>query len=95
MPSIDIQHPHQLSVPQARVIIEQLASRMREKFDIEGRWQGDTLHISRPGLTGTIAVLDRAILVNARLGLMLSPLRSTVEQEIRRKLMEHFGASAA
>ena len=90
MPSIDIHRPHRLPLADARAVVEQVATRMREKFDLEGHWEGDTLLFSRPGLKGRIAVAADAIHVRAELGLLLSPLKGTIEQEIRRKLDEHF-----
>lgn len=90
MPSIDIHRTHHLPLPEARAVVEKVAARMHEKFDLEGRWQGDTLHFSRPGVNGRIAVSDDAIRVHAELGLLLAPLKGMVEQEIRRKLDEHF-----
>ena len=90
MPKIDIRRPHQLPITAARAVVEQIAARMHEKFGMEGRWQDDTLLFSRPGVSGSIAVGSDAIQVRAELGLMLAPLKGMVEQEIRRKLDEHF-----
>jgi len=90
MPSIDIRRPHQLPLAEARAVVDQVASRMREKFGIDGQWQGDTLNFSRSGVSGSIAVESDAIQVRAQLGMMLAPLKGMVEQEIRRKLDEHF-----
>jgi len=90
MPKIAIHRPHQLSIQEARAVVDQVAARMHEKLGVEGQWQGDTLRFSRPGVSGTIAVSSDAIQVNAELGLMLAPLKGMVEQEIRRKLDEHF-----
>lgn len=90
MPKIDIRRPHQLPVAEARAVVDQVAARMREKFGMEGRWQDDTLLFSRPGVSGSIAVGSDAIQVRAELGLLLAPLKGLVEQEIRRKLDEHF-----
>ena len=90
MPSIEIRRPHQLSITEARAVVDKVAARMQEKFGMSGQWQGDTLGFSRPGVSGTIAVGSDAILVQAQLGMMLSPLKGMIEQEIRRKLDEHF-----
>lgn len=90
MPKIDIRRPHQLPIAEARAVVDQVAARMREKFGMEGRWQDDTLLFSRPGVSGSIAVDSDAIQVKAELGLMLTPLKGMIEQEIRRKLDEHF-----
>jgi putative polyhydroxyalkanoate system protein len=90
MPSIHIRRPHQLPIAEARARVEQVAARMQEKFGLAGEWQGDTLGFSRPGVTGSIAVEREAIEVRAQLGMMLTPLKGVVEQEIRRKLEELF-----
>jgi putative polyhydroxyalkanoate system protein len=90
MPKIDIRRPHQLSIAEARAVVDQVAARMHEKFGMDGRWQDDILLFSRPGVSGSIAVGSDAIQVKAELGLLLAPLKGLVEQEIRRKLDEHF-----
>jgi len=90
MPTIDIRRPHQLSIAEARAVVDKVAARMHEKFGMDGQWQGDTLRFSRSGVSGTIAVGGDAIEVKAQLGLMLAPLKGMIEQEIRRKLDEHF-----
>jgi len=90
MPSIDIRRPHSLSPAEARAVVEQVATRMHEKFGMEGQWQGDTLKFTRPGVNGSIAIGAAEIHVSAELGMLLSPLKGMIEQEIRRKLDEHF-----
>jgi putative polyhydroxyalkanoate system protein len=90
MPKIDIRRPHQLSLPDARAVVEQVAARMRDKFGMEGHWQGDSLRFSRAGVNGAITVGSDSIHVAAELGMMLAPLKGMLEQEIRRKLDEHF-----
>ncbi|MDE2249241.1 MAG: polyhydroxyalkanoic acid system family protein [Pseudomonadota bacterium] len=90
MPTIDIRRPHRLPTAEARALVDKVAARMQEKFGMTGQWQGDTLKFSRPGVSGSIAVGSDAIEVKAELGMMLTPLKGMVEQEIRRKLDEHF-----
>lgn len=94
MPKIDIRRPHDLPPDQARALVEKVAARMGEKFDMRSQWQGDTLRFSRSGVDGAIAVTPGEVHVTAELGLMLAPLKGMVEQEIRRKLDEYFGGAA-
>lgn len=94
MPKIDIHRPHQLSIAEARTVVDQVAAKLRAKMSMDTRWEGDVLQFSRSGVDGTIAVAQDAIRVKAQLGLMLAPLKGMVEQEIRRKLDEHFGGTA-
>ncbi|RDS83929.1 polyhydroxyalkanoic acid synthase [Dyella monticola] len=91
MPSIDIRRPHQLSSAEAHAVIDKVAARMREKFDVQTQWQNEALTFQRPGINGKIAINSDEIHVSAQLGMLLSPLKSMIEQEIRRKLDEHFG----
>lgn len=90
MPKIEIRRPHQHSVTEARAVVDKVAAKMREKFGTDSHWDGDTLAFSRSGVKGTIAVAPDAILVQAELGMMLSPMKGMIEQEIGRKLDEYF-----
>ena len=91
MPSLDIRRPHRLSAAEAHAVIDQVAARMREKFQVQTQWQNDsTLSFERPGISGKIAIGSDEIHVSAQLGMLLSPLKGMIEQEIRRKLDEHF-----
>jgi putative polyhydroxyalkanoate system protein len=90
MSSIDIHRPHSLSEADARTLIDKVAERMREKFDLKSQWQNGVLVFERPGISGKIAILGNEIHVTAKLGMLFSPLKTMIEQEIRRKLDEHF-----
>ena len=90
MPSIDIRRSHRLSQAEAHALIDKVAARMREKFDIQSQWQDGTLAFERPGINGKIAIGNDEIHVSAQLGMLFSPLKGMIEQEIRRKLDEHF-----
>jgi putative polyhydroxyalkanoate system protein len=90
MSSIDIRRPHSLSEADAHALIDKVAERMREKFDLKSHWQDGVLVFERPGIGGKIAILGNEIHVTAKLGMLFSPLKTMIEQEIRRKLDEHF-----
>lgn len=90
MPRITLQQPHQMTPPEAHAVVDKVAARMREKFGMACEWQGDVLSFTRPGVKGGITVGASEIQVNAELGMMLAPLKGMIEQEIRRKLDEHF-----
>jgi putative polyhydroxyalkanoate system protein len=90
MAKIDIRRPHGKTVAEARAVVERVAERMREKFGTEGSWEGDTLTFQRSGVKGAIAVSPSDVHVTAELGMLLSPLKGTIEEEIRKKLDEQF-----
>lgn len=92
MPTIDIQRRHELGTEQARSVVDRLAGRMAEKYGVDAQWQGDTLAFRHPALRGGIHVGAHDIRVEAKLGLLLSPLKARIEDEIRSKLDEYLGA---
>jgi len=58
MPRIDIRHPHALPTTEARAVVERIAGRMREKFALDGHWEGDAFVFARTGVKGAITVAD-------------------------------------
>ncbi|MDI3260464.1 MAG: polyhydroxyalkanoic acid system family protein [Sinobacteraceae bacterium] len=92
MPRIDIRRRHALPPDQARAAVEQVAAKVRDKYGVEARWQGNTLAFERPGVKGSIAVGADEVRVVVELGLLLGALKGPIEQEIRRQLDARFGA---
>lgn len=91
MSTIQLEHPHRLAHADARRAVDDVAARLVQRFGVQTRWEGDTLHFQRPGVDGHIALAPALLRVHARLGLLLAPMRGPIEQEIRRVLGERFG----
>lgn len=87
---IDIQREHALGAEGARAVIDGLADRLYRKFGVTPNWRGSVLHFSRHGVEGFIEAGAHHVHVHVKLGLLLSPLRPTVEAEILNKLDEYF-----
>lgn len=90
MAGIDIRHDHSLPMAKARTSVEQVASRLAERFGVEYTWQGDALSFNGSGVDGTIHVTEDHLRVTASLGFLLSALKGPIESEIRRVLEEKF-----
>lgn len=88
MANIDLQHPHSLPHADARQAVEQAIAKLGQKFGLDYRWEGDTLHFVRSGVDGRIAVVPGAVHVTASLGLLFSAMKGTIESELRRVLQE-------
>lgn len=88
MSAIDIRHAHPLSADQARSAIDRVAQKLQDKFDVDTRWEGQTLRFARSGVDGAIELLDQEVRVTAELGFLLSAMKGMVESEIVRVLGE-------
>jgi putative polyhydroxyalkanoate system protein len=90
MPSIDIRRKHSMSMKDAKAAVDRTAEAIGTKFDIKSRWDGDTLHFTRSGVDGRIAVAKQEVHIQAELGFLLGFLKPQIEAEISRKLDEQF-----
>ena len=91
MVTIDIRHAHSVPHTKARKAIEDTAKKLGERFGVDWRWEGDTLHFKRSGVDGQIALKPKELHVTAQLGLLYGAMRGTIEKELRRILDERFG----
>lgn len=88
MATIRIRREHQLGQEAARQRLENLIQYLQDKLQAETRWQGDRLIFTRNGASGDVVIGDNFVEVNAKLGLLLSPMRGPIEQAIQRQLDE-------
>ncbi len=95
MSLIQIQRTHQLGPARAKAVVEHVAQRMREQYHVDIQWENDAVMLfRRAGIDGRIEIEPAVIRVQARLGLLLKPLRSTVEEEIARRLQQYLDDAA-
>lgn len=92
MTHVDIRHEHTLTDAQARVTVEQVAEALRQRYDLQTRWQGDVLAFTRRGVSGEITLQPGRVHVRAELGFPLAMMRGAIEDEIRRQIQRKFGA---
>ena len=86
MASISVSKRHQLTHKQAKRVAEKLASDLEERFGLAWRWDGDHVRFERPGVNGSMLVGASDIRLDVKLGLLLTPLKSSIEREIHTQL---------
>ena len=88
MASIDITHLHSLPPDAARRAVEEAIEKVGRRIGVDYRWEGDTLHFQRQGVDGRIALEPGQVHVAAKLGMLFSALKGTIESELLRVLRE-------
>lgn len=88
MADIDITHRHSLPPEAARRAVSEAIESLGRKLGVDYRWDGDTLHFKRQGVDGRIALQPGQVHVDAKLGMLFSALKGTVESELLRVLRE-------
>ncbi|MBI2312547.1 MAG: polyhydroxyalkanoic acid system family protein [Betaproteobacteria bacterium] len=95
MSTIDLRRAHHIGRDKAREAVESIARELRGKLDISYRWDGDCVRFKRTGAEGTIQVADAEVRFQADLGLLLRPLRGTIEREVREYFDRYLGTDQA
>jgi putative polyhydroxyalkanoate system protein len=86
MSHIQIRRQHALAPQDARKLAEDVALRLQRRYELTYRWDGDALHFEREGVDGTLHLEPGLILIQARLGFLLSLASDQIEQEIAMQL---------
>ena len=95
MAQIHIQRPHAMPVKKARDAANNFAKRLDDKFELEHEWKGDTLHFSRSGVAGTLALTKHTVTIDVKVGFLLSAFAGKMEGHINDNLNQLFGKPAA
>lgn len=91
MSVISIRRDHHLPPEQIRQEVETLAEQLADKLGAEYHWEEDTLKFSRKQASGHIDIGERDVSIEVRLGMMLRPLKGTLEKLVSQYLDEHLG----
>lgn len=88
MAHVEVHRSHTLGAAGARRAAEQVIDELRHTHGIRlsTRWEGSTLHAQGPGFEAWLETSDDRVDVAVRLGLLLRPLRGTVEREVEEYL---------
>ena len=87
MVSITRVRQHTLDPVVARARVEQIASKLADRFGARCRWDGDRLCVDHTSVQGALSLTAHQVTLEAELRFPVSLLRTQIETEIDR-LME-------
>jgi putative polyhydroxyalkanoate system protein len=93
MATIDVSKSHTLTKEEARKRAETLAQSMKQKLDLDWRWDGDRILFDASrgpakGTKGSVDVGDDAVRVQIDLPFLLRVMKGTVESKVNEKLAQ-------
>ncbi len=90
MSAIVLQRDHALGLRRARTAANRIARDLAERYGCECVWQENTLHIARPGVSGTMTIAKDAVDVRLELGFLLAAFKPKIEASIREGVGKYF-----
>lgn len=88
MASLHIEHTTSLAKDDIREKLGEVMGKVEKKFDLEGSWSGDNYMFKRSGVDGKAVIQDGKVVVDIKLGMLLSALKGKIESELKSKLQE-------
>lgn len=82
MAIIHITRYHHLDQATVRANVQELAETLVEKLSAEYKWEKDRLIFKRSGASGFVRIGDQELEVEVKLGMLLSPLKGSIESTI-------------
>jgi putative polyhydroxyalkanoate system protein len=87
---IRLRREHDLAPEAVRQKVDRVAEVLAKKFDAECTWKGDVLTVNHPSVNGTVTVGRNDVVVEARLGFVVSMFRDRIDAELARVLDKEF-----
>lgn len=90
MSRIQIRRQHTIGVKKARIAAQKVADDLAQEFGLQSAWDGDVLRFSHKGVDGVLAVTRDEVVLDAKLGLLLSAFRSRIEAHVNENFDRYF-----
>ena len=90
MSQIHLQREHELDRATLRKRVEKLAGQLKSTHGGDYRWEGDKVHYSySKGIDALLTLQPKEILVDVKLGMLMSMAKKPLQREIERYLDEY------
>ena len=91
MADIHLERKHALGLTKARAAAQRVADELSNDYGVSCQWDGDVLRFERRGVQGELTVARDHVRLDARLGMLLAPMRPRIEAQIQENVARFFG----
>jgi putative polyhydroxyalkanoate system protein len=92
---ISIRRAHSLSPQKAMNIAKAIAADIERDYGVRSSWKGDTLQFKGAGVTGSLNLAPKEMILEVQLGILLFALRDSIASQIERKFDEMLASQTA
>jgi len=90
MSEIHLRRKHSIGLKKAKVAAQKVADDLAEEYGVQAQWEGDLLRFSRSGVDGALKVSKNEVVLDAKLGFLLSAFRARIEEHINENFDRYF-----
>lgn len=86
MADIHIERQHNLQAATLKDRLAEMEGKLQERYGVTLVWRGDTADVKGTGVSGTISILPHAVQVALKLGFLVKPFASKIQETMERQL---------
>jgi putative polyhydroxyalkanoate system protein len=90
MADIHLERKHTMGLKKAKAAAQKVADDLAADYGIASTWDGDVLRFERKGVSGELVVAADRVLLDARLSLLLAPMRPRIEAQVDENFSRYF-----
>lgn len=90
MSHIHLERKHTIGLKKAKVAAQKVADDLAQEYGVSSEWDGDVLRFSRSGVTGVLQVGKESVVLDAKLGFLLSAFRHRIEDHVNENFDRYF-----
>ncbi len=90
MSEIHLRRKHSIGLKKAKVAAQKVADDLAQEFGMDASWEGNVLRFSRSGVHGGLQVSKNEVVLEAKLGFLLSAFRARIEEHINENFDKYF-----
>jgi len=86
MSVIRMSRTHKLDELEARKLADEVVNDLSNEFGVKHHWEGDTVKFKGAGAKGRMSLTPGVVDLKMELSFLLSPLKTKIENSIKRRL---------
>ena len=90
MADLKVVRKHTIGLKKAKVAAQKVADDLAQEYGMDSAWEGDVLRFTRSGVDGQLTVSKDQVVLDAKLGFVLSAFRHRIEEHVNENFDRYF-----
>ncbi|HOA95105.1 MAG TPA: polyhydroxyalkanoic acid system family protein [Quisquiliibacterium sp.] len=90
MSDLKVVRKHTIGLKKAKVAAQKVADDLAQEYGMESTWEGNVLRFTRKGVDGALTVTKDEVVLDAKLGFLLSTFKHRIEEHVNDNFDRYF-----
>lgn len=86
MSEISIKRAHHTTLTDAKKVADKVAAKLEKDYQLKSSWAGDVLSFTRSGVHGSLAVTQKELKIDIKLGFLMAAFKGPIQKAVEDNL---------